>query len=192
MKGGGSTGEKGEHGILTDKQCQVLDLLIEHKTSKEIARELGISPYTVDQRISLARAKLGVSSRNELAALYRAMRETLGQSPSGVGTPSDGEQLEALSESEALGPPIVDDNEDPQHSRARQPSDDVIAPSFTAGEKIVCPTNSEPEYRVGPEVFEGSSGGWWRLGAVVVTALLLVMTVLVLFAIFDQLTDLLA
>ena len=33
---------------LTAKQREVLDLLIEHKTSKEIARELGISPHTVD------------------------------------------------------------------------------------------------------------------------------------------------
>lgn len=33
---------------LTAKQREVLDLLIEHKTSKEISRQLGISPHTVD------------------------------------------------------------------------------------------------------------------------------------------------
>lgn len=41
---------------LTAKQREVLDLLIQHMTSKEISRQLGISPHTVDQRIMLARA----------------------------------------------------------------------------------------------------------------------------------------
>lgn len=40
---------------LTRKQRQVLDLLIEHKTSKEIARRLSISPHTVDQRTQFAK-----------------------------------------------------------------------------------------------------------------------------------------
>ena len=40
---------------LTAKQREVLDLLIEHKTSMEIARRLGISPHTVDQRIQFAK-----------------------------------------------------------------------------------------------------------------------------------------
>src|SRR6187399_2210258 len=58
---------------LTAKQRQVLDLLIEHKTSKEIARQLGISPHTVDQRIQFAKEKLGAGSRNEAAAAYRQL-----------------------------------------------------------------------------------------------------------------------
>ncbi len=58
---------------LTDKQRQVLDLLIQHKTSKEISRALGISPHTVDQRIMLSRAKLGVSTRSEVAQAYRRL-----------------------------------------------------------------------------------------------------------------------
>src|SRR3546814_1772175 len=37
---------------LTEKQRACLDLLIERKTSKEIARILGISKPTVDQRIT--------------------------------------------------------------------------------------------------------------------------------------------
>src|SRR6188768_4307779 len=58
---------------LTAKQREVLDLLIEHKTSKEIARALGISPHTVDQRIFFAREKLGVTSRGEVAVAYRRL-----------------------------------------------------------------------------------------------------------------------
>jgi len=72
----GSLGSAGTAEVLpslTDKQRAVLDLLIEHKTSKEISRELGISPHTVDQRIMLARAKLGVVTRIEVAQAYRRL-----------------------------------------------------------------------------------------------------------------------
>ena len=58
---------------LTEKQRQVLDLLIDHKTSKEIARELRISPHTVDQRIQFAKDKLGARSRSDVAVIYRRL-----------------------------------------------------------------------------------------------------------------------
>jgi DNA-binding CsgD family transcriptional regulator len=64
---------------LTGKQREVLDLLILHKTSKEISRTLGISPYTVDQRINLARGKLGLASRNQVAQEYRRLIEAYEQ-----------------------------------------------------------------------------------------------------------------
>ena len=64
---------------LTGKQREVLDLLIEHKTSKEISRTLGISPYTVDQRINIARSKLGLGSRNQVAQEYRRLLQTYEQ-----------------------------------------------------------------------------------------------------------------
>ena len=60
---------------LTDKQRQVLDLLIEYTTSKEIAKRLAISPHTVDQRIEFAKRKLGARSRQDLAVQYRQMVE---------------------------------------------------------------------------------------------------------------------
>lgn len=58
---------------LTDKQRQVLELLAQHKSSKEIARTLGISPYTVDQRITAAKHKLQAGGRGEVARLYRRL-----------------------------------------------------------------------------------------------------------------------
>ena len=58
---------------LTDKQRAVLDLLIQHKSSKEIAQTLRISPYTVDQRIGAARQKLSAASRGEVARAYAAL-----------------------------------------------------------------------------------------------------------------------
>jgi DNA-binding CsgD family transcriptional regulator len=186
-----SSGEQDDHDIFTDKQCLVLDLLIEHKTSKEIARALGISPYTVDQRISLARAKLGVSSRSELAARYRVMRRASSKRPIDMTVISEGAQPEAARESDAHGSWSVDQTPAPMPYQARQ-EDDLIASAAADQEKTACPTTSEFDYRVGPEVFEGRSGGLWRLGAIVATALLLVVTILGLFAIFNQLNDMLS
>jgi len=60
---------------LTDKQRACLDLLLLRKTSKEIARELGISKYTVDQRLRTARAVLGASDRDDTALIYARLRQ---------------------------------------------------------------------------------------------------------------------
>lgn len=54
---------------LTDGQKQCLRLVGQLKTSKEIARELGISPHTVDQRIKVAIRMLGVEGRADAARL---------------------------------------------------------------------------------------------------------------------------
>ena len=59
---------------LTDRQRACLDLLLDHKTSKQIARELDISKDTVDQRITAARNILGASDRNEAAIRYRHLK----------------------------------------------------------------------------------------------------------------------
>lgn len=55
---------------LTEGQIACLRLVDEHRTSKEIARILGISPYTVDQRLNLARKKLNAASRIEAARIF--------------------------------------------------------------------------------------------------------------------------
>lgn len=60
---------------LTEKQRACLDLLIEHKTSKEIARLLNISKHTVDQRLNAARDTLGARDRNETAFIYGQLKQ---------------------------------------------------------------------------------------------------------------------
>lgn len=52
---------------LTEGQRECLRRVLLHQTSKDIARELGISPHTVDQRLRVATRALGVSSRIEAA-----------------------------------------------------------------------------------------------------------------------------
>ena len=63
---------------LTQRERDVLDLVLLHQTSKEIARELAIAPNTVDMRIKNARRKLGVSDRAELARYYTSIKATCG------------------------------------------------------------------------------------------------------------------
>ncbi len=61
---------------LTDKQREVLALVVERKTSKQIARILNISKPAVDQRITNARDALGVASRDEAALIFMRQSAT--------------------------------------------------------------------------------------------------------------------
>jgi DNA-binding CsgD family transcriptional regulator len=54
---------------LPEHQRVCLRMVLEHKSSKEIALELGISPHTVDQRVKSAMQTLGVGSRVAAARL---------------------------------------------------------------------------------------------------------------------------
>lgn len=56
---------------LTSKQHEVLALVADHRTSKEIAVELGISESAVNQRIEAVRARLGGPPRARMARDYR-------------------------------------------------------------------------------------------------------------------------
>ncbi len=60
---------------LTEGQKACLRLVNEHRTSKEIARILDISPFTVDQRLDAARKKLNASSRAEAARFFALSEE---------------------------------------------------------------------------------------------------------------------
>lgn len=68
---------------LSAKQREVLDLVLEHKSNKEIARLLGISPSAVDQRLAAARLRLGTSRRGDTARAYARLRSTCAKSTGG-------------------------------------------------------------------------------------------------------------
>ncbi|WP_350280796.1 AAA family ATPase [Kribbella sp. HUAS MG21] len=64
----------GEHGggsALTSRETEVLRLLAEGRTNRQLARELYISEKTVSVHVSNILAKLGVRSRTEAAAVAR-------------------------------------------------------------------------------------------------------------------------
>jgi len=62
-------------GKLTKKQIDCLRLVSKQLTSKEIARELEISPYTVDQRLDAARDILGVATRRDAGRKFMLMEQ---------------------------------------------------------------------------------------------------------------------
>ena len=61
-------------GALTEREREVLDLLVDARTNRQIASRLYISEKTVSVHVSNILAKLGVRSRAEAAALARTVR----------------------------------------------------------------------------------------------------------------------
>jgi len=156
---------------LTAKQRQVMDLLIQHKTSKEIARRLNISPHTVDQRIQFAKEKLGAATRSEAAVTYRRLVETYGQmtyDESGIADPDE----------------PVDEGGGPQGP--------LPVPSLRQRFRSRPLHGPEADFQVVPELFDGRYGTFIRLGAIFAIAVFLVVIVLGGLAIFNQLSELMA
>ncbi|NWM25165.1 helix-turn-helix transcriptional regulator, partial [Escherichia coli] len=58
---------------LTAEQAEVLRLVQQNLSSKEIARLLGISKSAIDQRLDRARQVLGASSRREAARIFAGL-----------------------------------------------------------------------------------------------------------------------
>lgn len=170
---------------LTDKQRAVLDLLIEHKTSKEISRILGISHHTVDQRIMLARAKLGVATRGEVAQAYRRLVSEIAKAASiyeqSVYRFSDvARPLDALQEA------VREDTKD-QSQTPPSRQDALPKAVFQGGEAL-----AEPYHRVLPEMFDGPFGTYIRLGTIATLAMFLILVVMGGLAMFAQLSQIIA
>ena len=66
---------------LTDKQRACLDLVLEHQTSKQIARRLNISKQAVDLRLTTARDVLGAANRAAAAIRYAQLKQTYDRIP---------------------------------------------------------------------------------------------------------------
>lgn len=66
---------------LTARQADCVALVAQGLSSKEIARELGISPSTVDNHISIAMHQYGFTNRNAVARWYRDVVESAGKAP---------------------------------------------------------------------------------------------------------------
>jgi DNA-binding CsgD family transcriptional regulator len=72
---------------LTEGQKDCLRLVLQLKQTKEIARELGISPDTVKQRIGIAMRALGADSRVQAARMLETHETAI--YPRGVYTPPE-------------------------------------------------------------------------------------------------------
>ena len=72
---------------LTPKERECLRLVAQHRSSKEIARELGISKASVDTYCNRARAKLGVPSRRAAAQMVLMLERGEGVEPAPAAAP---------------------------------------------------------------------------------------------------------
>ncbi len=182
---------------LTIKQREVLDLLIQHKTSKEISRLLGISPHTVDQRIMLARAKLNVATRGEVALQYRRLLEERSK-----GAGSFAEDTDFSTEDIWEKPIYRSSHVDPSRLTAQPAGQEDDVPVQTAIDRFreaprqmgaaaaIGAEPAIPEYhRVLPEMFDGPNGTMVRLGAIAAITVFLILIILGGLAIFSQLSQ---
>jgi DNA-binding CsgD family transcriptional regulator len=165
--------------LLTAKQREVLDLLIEHKSSKEIARELGISPHTVDQRVQFAKEKLGVATRNGCAVEYRRLIELSRQEPQrspNKTSPGLYEETPRALAALAIDPP------------AGQEGEDLFALKPVALPKPKESVGEAARIRVVPRVLEGRHGTFMRLSTIVLMTVLLLFIALGGVAFFEALS----
>lgn len=176
---------------LTTKQCEVLDLLIQHKTSKEISRLLGISPHTVDQRILLARGKLQAGTRSETAQAYRRLLADQQKT-------SDPD----IYQRSIYGSPDVADAAQWAQALDRETTEDYGLTGLPAETDW---TETPPQQRAGsasgkpaqvyvhvlPEAFDGQGGTLLRLGAIVVITVLTTLMILGGMAMYTELAHML-
>jgi len=170
---------------LTAKQRAVLDLLIDHRTSKEISRILGISHHTVDQRIMLARAKFGVATRAEVAQAYRRLIAAHSENASIYAQPvydfSDVAPLPVF-------PHDLGREDAAVWSRSLPARREALARAVLHGDEAL----TEPYHRVLPEMFDGSYGTIVRLGTIAILAMFLILVVMGGLALFTQLSQIIA
>lgn len=156
---------------LTVKQKAVLDLLLEHKSSKEIARTLGISPFTVDQRIASARKKFDAATRAELARAY-AKRRSIYEDP--------------VYEASYVAPVEAD-----MHLELQAlPADPVISLADVATFEVPAPWQAKPNSLEGLEILDQRFGIIGRVAVICGLALAIAVVLLTLVAVAESLSRL--
>ncbi len=101
---------------LNDGQRDCLRLVLVHLNSKEIARELGVSPHTVDQRLRTAMRVLNAHSRFEAARIFatldheQAYQSLIYQAPLVVRDSNNGNQDPSSARNRSETAEIKDDS----------------------------------------------------------------------------------
>lgn len=143
---------------LTEAQRACLRRVFQHMTSKDIARELGISPHTVDQRLRVAARALGVAGRVEAARLlahYEGLTPDVYQQPA-YQAPAVAPAEPPASVTEATaGEQHPVEREYGEHARERQLSYQAFVPEPSGAMSLPFPTRDGEENKLGP---------WQRLG----------------------------
>jgi DNA-binding CsgD family transcriptional regulator len=157
---------------LTDKQREVLALLGEGRTGKEIANTLCISESAVIQRIETVRSKFDGATRQELGRIWREHGEPVAN---GACKELTGKSFELLSEQNEYQSRGQDDA-----ARAVEFADSAL---FNAK----APWQDRLEPRIVPEVLDGENATIFRWVYAVAAAVGLVILMLILLAVADAL-----
>lgn len=143
---------------LTAKQREILAHLAQHKSSKQIALDLGMTPNTVDKQIKLVRGKWRTRDRNETAQVFIYLRNE--------GAENWPPRFLARDEYLITSPDIVPDL--PRSTQFRL-SDVLASEPFEFRDQVA------PE---GLEALDARFGKAWRIAAIPLLALALAMVLL--------------
>jgi len=160
---------------LTPKQHEVLRLVAENRTSKEIAWDLGISESAVNQRIEGVRSRTGSPPRAELARTYRLY----------------------LYELQAACSPLPDknfqlsDGADTAASTGQDERLDQFGLADALTFNVAAPWQAERRLRIVPEVLDGANAGLSRTAAMVAIALGMLLLAMVGLGVVRALSDML-
>lgn len=134
MSSGHNRAENEYVTLLGEGQRDCLRLVFQHRSSKQIARELGISSHTVDQRLKTAMRILRVGARVEAAQILAAYEQgnlyqpLVHQSPDIVSSSNPAMMLPPIDYRE-LHPTDTDGNSVHDVLTARQSPRDAYSPS---------------------------------------------------------------
>ena len=152
---------------LTTKQREVMALVADNRTSKEIAGLLGISESAVNQRIEMIRTRLGGIPRGELARLYpqefarnRQISATFPPNWQKIQVPEDGDSGQN-GDAESI-PAVAVIGSHTEHSASGDGSQ-LSPPSFVPG---------EPQWLVRDNRFMGLLRAI-AMGAIVITGMVI-------------------
>lgn len=158
--------------LLTQKQIDVLELLIKHATSKEISKVLGISPHTVYQRIETAKRRLGVTTRRELIQAYLRHQRLCDR---------------LTYEEFHMAKPLASAQQSSEGE-----NDDPVMFANLDGTRSSYLIDDKPQNRIVPLQFEGTSGTLFRLMLIVVISVLMIFVILAIVTIFAQVDTLMS
>lgn len=178
----------GEFAFLTAKQKATLDLLANHRTSKEIAHALSLSETSVNRRIEAVRLRLGGITRQELARRYNQWLAAHGAANIATAAkPAENSQSPCVESGvdnlQLVQMPGAGERPDRDSEVRTTAFEDPIAMSIEAPWRVY----SEP--RIVPRVLDGDNARLTRGAAIAVLVLAIVASIVVALAAAKALAD---
>jgi len=158
---------------LTGKQREVLELLVDNRTTKEIAGIFDVSESAINQRIDTLRQRLGGITRGELARRYRAFQD--GTAGEAICENFTGENLHLV---QREVPPVPEPRHDPP-GRFRFADAQILDRGLW----------SEPYRGVGPRWLDGDNASWFRVLAMLGILVLIIAALVLVLTAAQVLTD---